>query len=483
MLKFANKSLPDYVKVTDLKYTILPSIETKTEKVYGRAGSYDFGVELGEREIEVDVMLIADSQHDIIKKARDFSTWLFYKDLQPLIILDEPDKQYMARISGDTEVSELWRTGTATIKFLCPSPYAESLTEKVVNYTPEDYTPVSVRNSGTVETYPIIDMEMKQDATSIAFIMEDKYVKIGSDDVVGMTQVDTQPLVLNDPMDTYSGWGTGIGIDGANAAIAGALSSNGYAIVQTGKDYGSATGWHGGAGVKTLSRELQDFQVTARCKLDSTAIKQVGRVEVYLFDVNNVIIGKVAIVDNQTTGEYPKVEARAGERYTGTYFVKSYGSKKGVYANFDGVIQISRIGRTWSAYFAKVDSKGKHNTRLTQTWYDTKNQWSTKKLAKIQVHIGAYGETEPVSTMYLSDLKVYEKNISVDSETQVPITFKAGDTVTIDNQRAIVLRNGEPIFSELDPASEFFPLEVDENGLVLSPPVADVQIRFKERWL
>jgi predicted phage tail component-like protein len=482
MIKFANKNLPSYVKVTDLTYSILPSIDHKTEKVYGRAGSYDFGIELGERKIEAEVMIIADNQNDIIVKAREFSQWLFYKDLQSLIILDEPDKEYQARLTGDTDISELYRTGKATLTFICPSPYAESLIERSIDWSPIDYTPVSVTNYGSAETYPVVDMTMKEDATSIAILKEEKFVKVGGEETAGKTKVPYDPLVLNDLLDTYTGYTTASQIDGGT--IAGTLSSNGWALQQTAGDYGSITsGWHGGAGIKTLSRPLDDFQVTGKVQLSSISPDQIGRVEIYLLDANNVIFGKVALVDNDAGMDKPRAEARAGALNGGHYFVNSYGDRKGAFSNFNGMIQIARVGRQWSAYFGKIDSNGKHHTRLNEKWYDGANNYSTKQLAKIQVHIGVNGSYAPVKNLLLTDLKVYEKSVNVDYNTQIPVIFKAGDVVTIDNQKAIVLKNGQPIFTELDPSSEFFALERGANGLLLSPPIADVNIRFKERWL
>jgi phage-related protein len=86
--------------------------------------------------------------------------------------------------------------------------------------------------------------------------------------------------------------------------------------------------------------------------------------------------------------------------------------------------------------------------------------------------------------MYLADINVRELTAStVDNTTQTPVIFSTGDVVTIDNQRAIVLKNGEPIFSVLDPSSDFFSLKKGTNGLIVSPPVANVSIRYKERWL
>ncbi|MHC5291080.1 hypothetical protein CHCC14819_0444 [Bacillus licheniformis] len=481
MIKFADKYFPSYIKVTDVKYSILPPIESKTEQVYGRAGVYDFGIELGERKIEVEIMIIADNQNDVIKKARDFSKYLYYKDLQPLIILDEPDKQYMARVTGETDVTELFRTGTATIVFTCPSPYAESLTEKVVNYSPIDYTPIQINNNGSAETYPVIDLTLREDATSIAVLNSEKFVKVGEDVQPEQTAVAVNPIVLNEPFDTYTGWTTASVLD--NGTIEGTFTSTGSVVQQTGKDYGSGSDWHGAAGVKSLPKTLANFKVTAKAKLSATNINQIGRLEIYLLDINNVVIGKLALVDSYATGHYTRVEARAGAWQGGYYFVNSFGTKKGVLNDYDGILEISRVGQQWSAYFAKVNSKGVHTNVISKVWYDTSNSFSTKQLAKIQIHAGALGSYTPVSTMYFSDLKVYDKTSSVDYSTQVPILFKAGDVVTVDNQKAIVLKNGQAIFQDLDPSSDFFALDVGANGLMVSPPIADVSVRYKERWL
>lgn len=481
MIKFANKFLPDYVKVTDIKYSILPSIDHKTEKVFGRAGVYDFGIELGQKEFEVSVNIEGVNQYDVVKKAREFSSYLFYEDLQPFILLDEPDKQYMARVIGDSQISELYRIGQATLKFVSPSPYAESLTEKIINMSPKDYTPIQVINNGTVDTQPIIDLTLKQSSTSIAVISDDKFIQIGSDVGPDKTTIVKDPIVLNESFASYSGWSSGTNVDGG--IVTGTFTSNGTYISQTGNDFGTHTGWHGAGGIKTLPAPITDFKVRAGVVFNPSHINQVGRVEIYLLDANNVHLGKVALVDNYSNGHFAKLEARAGSLNDRNYFSNHYGSKKGMYGVFSGVIEIQRQGKSWKSYIAKVDGKGVHSQSMTKTWYDTKNKYSSGKLAKIQVHIGAYSTQIPVSTMRLTDLKVYQLSSGIDLEKQTPVIFSAGDTVTIDNQRAIVLRNGEPIFSELDPSSDFFSIQRGSNGIVISPPIADVQIRYREKWL
>lgn len=480
MIKFANKSLPDYVKVTDIRYSILPSIERKTEQIYGRAGTYDFGIELGERKIEVDVMIIAENQNDVMKKSRELTTFLFYKELQPLIMLDEPDKQYMARVSGDTEVNELYRTGSATITFMCPSPYAESLTEKEVKVSPTDNTPILVTNNGSAETYPIINLTMKESATSIAVISEDKFVQIGGDESPDSTATNLKPIVLHDNMASYSGWTQASTVD--NGIISGDFVSTGNVVTQLNSEFGEGTAWHGASAIKSLSRPVSNFEAELKVKLTATNVKQMGRIELYFLDQYNVAIGKIVIVDSDKYGNYTRVIARAGTEETGKIFTDSYGYKKGVWHDFTGVLKLTRIGQNWTSYFAKVNADGSQGTKLTTHWYDTNNAYSVRQVAKVQIHIGAYNTYDPVKTMHLDNLKVTEI-LGSDTGSVAPILFDAGDIVTIDNQRAIVLKNGEPIFTELDPSSDFFSLETGSNGLIVSPPLADVSIRYKERYL
>jgi len=482
MIKFAGKLFPSYVKVLQTKYSILPSVQSKTTQVYGRGGSYDFGVEIGEREIEIDVMLIADNPNDVMNKARDFATYLFYEDLQPLILLDEPDKQYMARFTGESQVTELHKTGSATLKFLCPNPYAESVEETVISTSPVDFTPIGIANNGTARTFPIFDLTMKQDSTSVAVISDDKFVQIGLDDQPEKPKTAVNPVVLNDNMSSLTGWTTGVGIDGGS--IAGSLATNGTYFSQASANYGTGSGWHGGALVRSLPRQLQNFEVRGNIRFKSTSGKQVGRVELYLLDANNAVIGKVGMTDPTITGDFPYAQARAGATNNDKYFVNSFGDRKGVFADFSGIIQIARVNRTWYAYFAKVDSKGRHHTRIIRKWFDGEEKYNGKQLAKIQVHIGSFGTAQPVSTMYVTNLTVYEKTVGVNVDTDIPVIFSTGDVVTIDNERAIVLKNGEPIFSELDPSSDFFALEKGINGLIFSPPEAvDVSVRYKERWI
>lgn len=478
MIKFAGKLLPSYVKVLNIKYAILPTIESKTQKIMGRGGSYDFGIEIGEREIELEIMIIADNQNDILRKARDLTSYLYYKDLKPLILLDEPDKQYMARFVGDSEVTELYRTGKATLRFLCPSPYAESITTTSVTATAFKDTPIGVDNNGTAEAFPIITLTMKENASSISVITNDKHVTIGNSPDSDEEQEEENPLITGITADSYAGWSTALEVD--NGEITGTFNSNGFTLRQADGDYGTGASWHGASGIRAISKELQDFSVDYYIGFESLSIEETGRMELYLLDANNEHIGKIALHDSSKSTRTLVVEARAGNYQAGHYFMRSSIPSSTVDGKFYGVLRIYRKGKKWGAYLAFVDENGVHSKVIKKEWTDTEGAFNLKKLAKVQIHTGAFSTRQPVKTMYVVYIGVYELK---KPNTSTPVILKKGDKLTIDNTKAIILKNGEPFFQYLDPSSDFFGLNTGINGIVISPPVADVNIKYKERWL
>lgn len=135
MLTFAGKRLPSFVKVNTMSFSMLPSLTAKSVKVNGRMGEYDFGTEVGTKKITFNIQIIAPQANQVITYARKLGEFLFYEDLQPLILDDETSVQYMARISGDTEISELFNIGSGKLEFIIPSGYGESVYEKSAQWT------------------------------------------------------------------------------------------------------------------------------------------------------------------------------------------------------------------------------------------------------------------------------------------------------------------------------------------------------------
>jgi predicted phage tail component-like protein len=486
-INFGTVDLPSFVKVSGIEYSVLPPITHKAINFSGRAGAYDYGVDLGQSKIKVSIQIIADDEFDIIKKTRLLADWLYHEDLQPLLLEDEPDKQYMARVIGETNIAELVRVGQGTLEFTCPNAYAEGLADVNYNFSPTDITPMQIENVGTVEAYPVIELTVKEDTSSLTLISDKKFI------TVGQSQTITKPTAVKDPEIlgingyAYSGWSNGVAVEGGT--ITGSFASNGFTFSPGygGGSYGTGSTWHGPAGIKSLSKELQDFRVSTIFGHWSTAPDQIGRLEISLLDVNNQVIGKLGLLDVSNTETMSVFEARAGTMSAGYNFVNNtVGSYRGSLNDiYGGLMYIGRKGLTWYAYITKMDENGNHYNSYYKEWVDVKNNYTSnvnRKLAKIQVHIGTYGEYSPVNLMYFSSISIQELT-DVDVTTNTPIYFRTGDKVTIDNDKAIVLHNGAPAFHLLDPSSEFIRLKSGNNDIILSPPKADVSVTFRERWL
>lgn len=82
------------------------------------------------REISVEVTLLRDNWADLRSAVRGIAAWLFTEDDAMLTFSDEPDKYYMARLTGDTDLNELLYTGETTLHFVCADPFAYAVTEK-----------------------------------------------------------------------------------------------------------------------------------------------------------------------------------------------------------------------------------------------------------------------------------------------------------------------------------------------------------------
>ena len=126
-----------YLKVLDIRRSILPAISDHLIKVPGRPGAYDMGREVEHLTFEVEVLIEAEDIPDLRNKVRQLAAWLDTEEVKELIFSEEdgeatPDgapRKYMGRLTDKTDLEELIRYGKGTLTFLCPDPYAEGRTQ------------------------------------------------------------------------------------------------------------------------------------------------------------------------------------------------------------------------------------------------------------------------------------------------------------------------------------------------------------------
>lgn len=259
-ITFNNIPMPYFVHVKNIKHRILPTISQNLLTVGGRAGSYDYGNVVGNREIDIDIQIITPEPNVLPAYLAILSEWLYYEDARELILGDNPNRYYIAKISGDTDITEDFVVGEGTLKFVCTDPfiYGESKMNIIDSYDGEI---LKYENNGTAPVTPIMQFTISKDITSFSIISGDEVVDFGSPVTVDTSPsqiVDYKGYVLNDTLNNMSGWSTAPSISGGS--VTGTFEVyGGHCFRQAGLDYGSGTAWHGASMIKSLSRSISDF--------------------------------------------------------------------------------------------------------------------------------------------------------------------------------------------------------------------------------
>jgi predicted phage tail component-like protein len=478
---YAGKPVPASLIIEQVTPDVMASIINTSQDIPMGDGAIHINKRLGTKAFKVDLSVIASDKTQVLREQAVLAEWLNYDEPQPLILGDMPEVTYYCLGDGQISLDKKENIASGTITFVCFEGNGYGQTK---SYVMQGDT-TQVQNGGNKEAYPIINMTLAKDTTDFFVTGSEQTVYIGEPfDPTEKTVQDTRPLLFNDPCNSTTNWAqaTTFIVDGGQ--VKNTLSSNGYSFGQAAKDYGTASGlWHGGAMVRSLGKEVQDFDLEAQIGLLSTDVKQKGRIEVYLLDINDKRIAKISLKDIDSGRDNPMFDAWLGQiNNGGVQTVNSYGSYRGVWKQFNGVINIGRRGKQWHFYIAQVDTNTyQHHTRYYKTVTDTWGKYGDK-VAKVLIHIAAYGNDAPVDEMWVSNVRVNELLDKQDGK--VDYVGKAGDTITIDCEKGEILRNGQ-FLTQQYPATEFIKLKKGANGITLSDPtlLEEGTIEFTERWL
>ena len=475
-IKFNNIKIPAFVKVNNIKMSVLPPVSQNTVVVSGRAGSYDFGNTIGEKTIEVTVSIIADSPSDLRDKTRQFSEWLYTEEAKELVILDEPDKYYLAKFTGNSDMSDILKVGQGTISFICTDPHAYGQ-EKTHVYNPTEIVAYPFANNGGTDTYPKMTFEFTQDTPNFTIATDEETLIFGKAVEVDTVVTDSTPLVMHETFADLNGWTTATRVD--DGVVDGTFKSNGYSISLD--DAGEGSAWHGASLIKALPSPLQDFKIMSRIGLAGSKVGQLGRVQVYFLDINGNQIGMVSLRNGNTQAITPYAQGRLG----GKWMYQTYGNHNSKWKKWtDGFMEVARRGNKWTFYYAMYDSKrNKKHSGFYHEFVDINNLYS-KQIAQIQIHIGGYGTAPLIPNMYFQAIKVWSINQTVEAN-EVPNIIKQGDVLFIDNETGEITLNGDPFYEHLDPSSKFIKFKKGDNGLIVSPAniTTNGEVKYTERWL
>jgi predicted phage tail component-like protein len=103
---------------------LLPTVRPRIMQIYGKSGVIDYGGgDYDTRPIVMHIAYIGKSFVELRSRAREIASWLTSYRWAKLIINDEPDKYYLARVVSGINFETMKRLGQADITFEC-QPFA-----------------------------------------------------------------------------------------------------------------------------------------------------------------------------------------------------------------------------------------------------------------------------------------------------------------------------------------------------------------------
>lgn len=415
--------------------------------------------------------MVKDEEHALQLKD-ELASWLVTNETVPLQFDDEPGRTYYAKVDGTIEdFNRFVDQRRGTITFLVPDGYSYG-PEKEVTSTDDAFI---VENNGTAESDPIFELTAKKKTTFALVSNGSSYNLVGNP----VNVEDEQPYqkyerILTANGTNLSGWTTADYVDGG--IVSGAMESNGSRFQA--QSFGSGNNWHGPAIKRALPEVLTDFSIKTTVAFGNTRNNYIGRIEMYLLDVNGNTVAKIGLKDNQGARQLAIGEARAGDLDNGKYLISESGDRPGVWNDFYGVLQIERQGNDWRMYIAKINrDTGIHHSRRNVFWTDSEGLYSGN-VAQVVLHVGTVGEyTAPAMGFY---------GVMVDKINQepegVPYIADVGDKIVFNHVTGDCYVNGEPVQVGTY-GIDFFKLSKGYNTIAVSPEDSfDTKVVYKERF-
>lgn len=129
---------------------IMPPTDADIVDIPGRPGALLRDNKIEPLVIPVSIRLKADVGDNIADLRHILAGMLYTKEAAKLVLPDDEERYYMAVVTGDTTLSNLWYTGSTEVDFYCADPLAYgkkgSISVPNVDFTVK----------GTYETRPII---------------------------------------------------------------------------------------------------------------------------------------------------------------------------------------------------------------------------------------------------------------------------------------------------------------------------------------
>ncbi|WP_242265603.1 distal tail protein Dit, partial [Bacillus cereus group sp. BfR-BA-01327] len=249
------------------------------------------------RVLSVPVGIIAPNGIGLERLKEEIAFWLITEQPAELIFDIENERTYLAVVDEEFNIDEFVDIGKGVLKFICPMPYKLGPTRTVEFQADERELVANIQNKGSVESNPIIEIEVTKPSTFLDVWNGDNYFRIGWPLRMDQVPVERNQRVMWDEMSTTVGW---TNVPNAEDMVGGGAFKvdAGSRLVPVYLGETNIKGWHGCIAKKNIPQgPLQDFIMQAYVGVRSSHPDQMGRVEIGLLDENSDYVARISMND------------------------------------------------------------------------------------------------------------------------------------------------------------------------------------------
>ncbi|MGE6365203.1 distal tail protein Dit [Bacillus paramycoides] len=431
--------------------------------------------------VPVGIIVPFGTKLEILKE--DIADWLITDQPKELIFDVEPNRTYLAVIGEEFDIDEFVDIGQGTLKFICPMPYKLGANQSVDFKVDSRGLVANVQNKGTVESNPIIEIEVQKPSTFSDVWNGMNYFRIGYPLKADQIPIERNQRVMWDEMSTTVGW-TDVAksedmIGGGKFKVDG-----GSRLVPEYLGEPTVKGWHGCIAKKNIPQgPLQDFIMQAYVGLKSLHWDQMGRVEIGLLDENSDYVARISMNDVHWQAEQNTGFAKIGnnKKPDSQVLINESGDSPNTWNQYRGRLWLARTGNRWEAYISRFrDGTEIDDSERFVVWIDEKNT-NMSRIAQVQISICQFSNNMFSQNMSIDDLKIWKVNMNTQSNP--PYIFDVGDKVVIDTERSLVTINGKNAINLKDIFSDFPVVNRGSNTLEIMPAnIGKAKVTYRERY-
>ncbi|KLA34259.1 distal tail protein Dit [Bacillus cereus] len=436
------------------------------------------------RVLSVPVGIIAPNGIGLERLKEEIASWLITEQPAELIFDIENERTYLAVVDEEFNIDEFVDIGKGVLKFICPMPYKLGPTRTVEFQADERELVANIQNKGSVESNPIIEIEVTKPSTFLDVWNGDNYFRIGWPLRMDQVPVERNQRVMWDEMSTTVGW---TNVPNAEDMVGGGAFKvdAGSRLVPVYLGETNIKGWHGCIAKKNIPQgPLQDFIMQAYVGVRSSHPDQMGRVEIGLLDENSDYVARISMNDVHWQAEQNTGFAKLGNKkkpVSERVLINEPGDHPTTWNQYRGRLWLARTGNRWEAYISKfLWNTEKDDSERFVVWED-ENNVNMDKVAQVQISISQFSDNMFCTDMSIDDLKIWKVNMN--TQDNPPYIFDVGDKVVIDTERSLVSINGKKAINLKDIFSDYPVVSKGSNKLEIMPSdVGIAKVTYRERY-